>query len=72
MSPILELLAAAFGVTVAILIIANIVLVIASLARRREQALLWLAPLANVAALFLLSDSPRDTASGAPRGSGAA
>lgn len=58
MSPILGLLTAAFGVSVAVLILANIVLVIASLARRREQALLWLAPLAGVATLFLLSDSP--------------
>jgi hypothetical protein len=72
MTPILELLAAAFGLSVSVLVVANIVLVAASLARRRELALRWLAPLADVAELFLLSDSPRDRARGAPRESGAA
>ncbi|HET9640739.1 MAG TPA: hypothetical protein VFP12_16205 [Allosphingosinicella sp.] len=72
MSPILELIAVAFGLLVSLLILANILLVIASLAGRRERALLWLAPIADVAALFLLSDSPSDTADGTPRESGAA
>jgi hypothetical protein len=67
MSPILELLAVAFGVSVSLLVFANIVLVVASLARRRELALRWLAPLADVAALFLLSDSPCDRAGRTPR-----
>ena len=58
MPPILGFLAAAFGILISILTLANILLVIASLAGRREQALLWLAPLAGVAALFLLGDSP--------------
>jgi hypothetical protein len=70
MSPVLDLLTAAFGLTVSVLILANLVLVIASLARRRKQALLWLAPLANVAALFLLSDSPGESAAGSGRESG--
>ena len=52
------MLAVAFGVSVLVLILANIVLVVASLARRRELALQWLAPLAGVAVLFLLRDSP--------------
>jgi hypothetical protein len=45
--------------------------VIASLAGRREQALLWLAPLARVAALFLLGDSPTASVEGHRRNSGA-
>jgi hypothetical protein len=72
MSPIMGLLAVGFGLSVSVLVLANIVLVVASLARRRELALQWLAPLANVATLFLLSDSPRVTTGRTPRESGAA
>lgn len=71
MTPILELLAVGFGLLVSALVLANILLVIASLTRRRERALRWLAPFANVAALFLLGDSP-DNAGGAHRKGGLA
>lgn len=71
MAPILELLAVAFGILVSVLILANIVLVVASLTRRRERALRWLAPFTNVAVLFLLSDSPGNS-SGTPRKGGVA
>ena len=58
MTPVLELLAVAFGFLASVLVLANIILVVASLTRRRERALRWLAPFTHVAALLLLSDSP--------------
>jgi ABC-type Na+ efflux pump permease subunit len=65
------LLAVAVGIFVSILVLANVVLVVASLVGRREQAQLWLAPLAKVAALFLLPDSPIRPADVPRRKSGA-